>query len=50
VIAAGGIMDAADARTFLAAGARAVQVGSALFHDPTAAHQIVAALREETTA
>ena len=28
-------MDAADARVFLAAGARAVQIGTALFHDPT---------------
>jgi dihydroorotate dehydrogenase (NAD+) catalytic subunit len=44
VIAAGGIMDAADAGAYLAAGARAVQVGSALFHDPTAAHRIVADL------
>jgi dihydroorotate dehydrogenase (NAD+) catalytic subunit len=50
VIAAGGIMDAADAHAFLAAGARAVQVGSALFHDPTAAHRIVTALSKETTA
>ena len=47
VIAAGGIMDAADARAFLTAGARAVQVGSALFHDPTAAHRIAAALAAE---
>jgi dihydroorotate dehydrogenase (NAD+) catalytic subunit len=44
VIGVGGIMDARDARTFLAAGARAVQVGSALFHDPTTAHRIVKAL------
>jgi dihydroorotate dehydrogenase (NAD+) catalytic subunit len=50
LIAAGGILDATDARAFLAIGARAVQVGSALFHDPTTAHRIVAALREETTA
>ena len=35
-------MDAADARAFLTAGARAVQVGTALFHDPTAAHRIAA--------
>jgi dihydroorotate dehydrogenase (NAD+) catalytic subunit len=44
LIAAGGIMDAADARAFLTVGARAVQVGSALFHDPTMAHRIAAAL------
>ncbi|WP_191907936.1 nitronate monooxygenase [Nocardioides cynanchi] len=44
VIACGGIMDPADARAFLDVGARAVQVGSALFHDPTAAHRIAAAL------
>lgn len=44
VIAAGGIMDAADAHAFLDAGARAVQVGSALFGDPTAAHRIAAEL------
>jgi dihydroorotate dehydrogenase (NAD+) catalytic subunit len=44
VIGCGGIMDADDARGFLAAGARAVQVGTALFHDPTAAHRIAAAL------
>ncbi|MDX6359198.1 MAG: dihydroorotate dehydrogenase catalytic subunit [Nocardioidaceae bacterium] len=47
LVAAGGIMDAADAHAFLAAGARAVQVGSALFHDPTAAHRIAAALASE---
>ncbi len=44
VVGCGGIMDADDARLFLAAGARAVQVGTALFHDPTAAHRIAAAL------
>jgi dihydroorotate dehydrogenase (NAD+) catalytic subunit len=47
VVAAGGITDAADAHAFLTAGARAVQVGSALFHDPTAAHRIAAALAAE---
>ena len=44
VVGCGGIMDADDARLFLAAGARAVQVGTALLHDPTAAHRIAAAL------
>lgn len=40
VIGCGGIMDAADARAHLDAGARAVQVGTALFHDPTTAFRI----------
>ncbi len=44
VIGCGGIMDADDARAHLAAGARAVQVGTALFHDPTAAFRIAAQL------
>lgn len=47
VIGSGGIMDADDARAFLDAGARAVQVGSALFHDPTAAFRIAATLRRD---
>jgi dihydroorotate dehydrogenase (NAD+) catalytic subunit len=46
VVGCGGIMDAADARAFLAAGARAVQVGTALFHDPTTAFRIADELRE----
>ena len=50
VIASGGIMGAADAHAFLDAGARAVQVGSALFTDPTAAHRIVADLAAELVA
>jgi dihydroorotate dehydrogenase (NAD+) catalytic subunit len=44
VVACGGVLDARDARAFLAAGARAVQVGSALFHDPTAAFRMAAEL------
>jgi dihydroorotate dehydrogenase (NAD+) catalytic subunit len=47
VVGCGGIMDAADARAFLAAGARAVQVGTALFHDPTTAFRIADDLRED---
>jgi dihydroorotate dehydrogenase (NAD+) catalytic subunit len=47
VVACGGVMDLDDARAFLASGARAVQVGTALFHDPTTAHRIAAALVEE---
>jgi dihydroorotate dehydrogenase (NAD+) catalytic subunit len=34
-------------RTFLAAGATAVQIGTALLHDPTAAARIVADLQSE---
>jgi dihydroorotate dehydrogenase (NAD+) catalytic subunit len=44
VIGCGGIMDADDARAHLAAGACAVQVGTALFHDPTTAFRIAAQL------
>jgi dihydroorotate dehydrogenase (NAD+) catalytic subunit len=44
VVGCGGIMAADDARAFLAAGARAVQVGTALFHDPTTAFRIAAQL------
>lgn len=47
VVACGGIADADDARSFLDAGARAVQVGTALFHDPTAAFLIAASLRSD---
>lgn len=48
LIAAGGVSTAADVRRLLAAGARAVQVGTALLHDPTAVTRIVAELRGET--
>jgi len=47
VVGCGGIMDARDARAFLAAGARAVQVGTALFHDPTTAFRIAEQLGTE---
>jgi dihydroorotate dehydrogenase (NAD+) catalytic subunit len=40
VVGCGGIMDAADAWAYLDAGARAVQIGTALFHDPTTAFRI----------
>ena len=42
---AGGIVDADDVRAFLAAGAAAVQIGTALLHDPTTAARVVADLR-----
>ena len=45
VVGVGGIGDAADVRSFLAAGAIAVQLGTALLHDPTAAARAVADLR-----
>ena len=47
MIGCGGIMDADDARAYLAAGARAVQVGTALFHDPTTAFRIAVQLGSE---
>jgi dihydroorotate dehydrogenase (NAD+) catalytic subunit len=42
LVGAGGITTAADARAFLAAGATAVQIGSALLHDPTCAAKAAA--------
>lgn len=47
VIGCGGIMDADDARALLAAGASAVQVGTALYHDPTTAFRIARELAAE---
>ncbi|MBC9735097.1 tRNA-dihydrouridine synthase [Nocardioides marmotae] len=44
VVGGGGITTAEDARAFLDAGAVAVQVGTALLHDPTAAARLAAAL------
>jgi len=44
LIASGGIGTIADVRAFLGAGAVAVQVGTALLHDPTTAHRLVAEL------
>jgi len=41
VVACGGISTAADARSFLAAGATAVQVGTALLHDPTTVARMI---------
>lgn len=49
VVACGGIATADDARLALALGAVAVQVGSALLHDPTTAARIAAALTESET-
>ncbi|WP_067441490.1 nitronate monooxygenase [Nocardioides jensenii] len=45
IIGAGGILDTDDARAFLAAGASAVQIGTALLHDPTTAARIAADLQ-----
>ncbi|MGZ5399720.1 MAG: nitronate monooxygenase [Nocardioides sp.] len=44
VIASGGIVSVADARAALDLGAVAVQVGTALLHDPTTAGRLVAGL------
>jgi dihydroorotate dehydrogenase (NAD+) catalytic subunit len=48
IVGVGGIMTAADAREFLAAGAVAVQVGTGLLHDPTTAARIAAELRSDS--
>ena len=50
MIASGGGGSAADARRLLDHGACAVQVGTALLHDPTTAARIAADLTEETVA
>jgi dihydroorotate dehydrogenase (NAD+) catalytic subunit len=47
VIGGGGISTADDARRFLDAGARAVQIGTALLHDPTTVARVRAALTRE---
>ncbi|MCH1868581.1 hypothetical protein [Nocardioides sp. CFH 31398] len=47
VMGCGGVATADDARAMLAAGAVAVQVGSALLADPTTAHRISAELAAE---
>ena len=47
VIGAGGISDADDVRSFLAAGAVAVQVGTALLHDPTTAARLAATFQPD---
>ncbi|KQY64256.1 MULTISPECIES: nitronate monooxygenase [unclassified Nocardioides] len=49
LIGTGGITTADDARAFLAAGAFAVQIGTALLHDPTTAARIAAELQGEPT-
>jgi len=47
VVGAGGIGDADDVRSFLAAGAVAVQVGTALLHDPTTAARLAATFQPD---
>jgi dihydroorotate dehydrogenase (NAD+) catalytic subunit len=44
VVGCGGIATVADARSFLDAGAVAVQVGTALLHDPTSLGRVAAGL------
>ena len=46
VVGVGGIRTAADAAAHLAAGAVAVQVGTALLHDPTTITRVLAGLRD----
>lgn len=50
VVGVGGVATVADARAFLAAGAVAVQVGTAVLHDPTTAFRIAAELVADETA
>lgn len=50
VIGAGGIMDHKDALEFMIAGARAVQVGTANFVNPSAATDIISGIRKYLTA
>jgi dihydroorotate dehydrogenase (NAD+) catalytic subunit len=47
VIGGGGISTAADARLFLDVGARAVQIGTALLHDPTTVARVRAHLEQD---
>ena len=47
LVGCGGVRTGLDALTLLAAGASAVQVGSAVLHDPSAPARIVAELRDE---
>jgi len=46
IVASGGISNLDDVMEFLVAGASAVQIGTATFHDPGAAERIVAGLPE----
>jgi dihydroorotate dehydrogenase (NAD+) catalytic subunit len=46
VVGCGGISGVDDARVFLDAGATAVQIGTALFHDPTTAFRVAAVLSQ----
>ncbi|MDO7866884.1 nitronate monooxygenase [Nocardioides jiangxiensis] len=48
VIGVGGVRSAADVRAFGSAGARGVQVGSALLHDPSVLARITAELEEQS--
>jgi dihydroorotate dehydrogenase (NAD+) catalytic subunit len=47
VIGAGGISSAEDAEKFFAAGASAVQVGTAIFYDPGLPERIAGALAKK---
>ena len=47
IIGVGGVRTGADALEFMAAGASAVQVGTAIFNDPSAPYRIVGELRHE---
>jgi dihydroorotate dehydrogenase (NAD+) catalytic subunit len=50
LVGVGGVRTGSDALGFLLAGASAVQVGSATFHDPSAPARVVAELHDELAA
>jgi dihydroorotate dehydrogenase (NAD+) catalytic subunit len=50
IIGVGGILTGTDALEFIAAGASAVQVGTAIFHDPSAPVRVIRELRGELAA
>jgi dihydroorotate dehydrogenase (NAD+) catalytic subunit len=50
LVGCGGVTTGRDALAMLAAGARAVQVGSALLHDPCAAHRVLEELTTDLAA
>jgi dihydroorotate dehydrogenase (NAD+) catalytic subunit len=47
IIGVGGIRTGTDALEFLAAGASAVQIGTAIFNDPSAPVRVIGELRTE---
>ncbi|MBU0566449.1 dihydroorotate dehydrogenase [bacterium] len=46
IIGLGGIWDAEDALSFIIAGANAIQIGTANFHDPFVCHKVISGIKE----